>query len=49
MFIAAGSDFSEGKVRGQEHEREGAEMRTAARMGGGCDVDSKGELVNVTL
>lgn len=42
MFIAAGSDFSGGKVDGgndegtrARHEGECAEMRAAARMGGG--------------
>jgi len=47
MFIAAGSDFSGGKVmvRGGES----AETRTAARMGGDCDVYTKRETVNVTL
>ena len=33
MFIAAGSDFSGGKVRGGE--KRGAETRTAAQTGGG--------------
>ena len=37
MFIAAGSDFSGGKVRGGKREADeaGVETQTAARLGGG--------------